>query len=79
MFSSQGGNDPAECGLLSRQDGFQTGHRIHMQVETVSNVKCVGDSAPNRISKSLAAVARYDLHTWMLTEPGSHRVYLTVG
>ena len=79
MFSSESSCHFAERRLLPRQQGFQTRHRIHVQVEAVSDVKRLGCSASNRISKIWAAVARDDLHTWVLAEPGGHRFYLTVG
>jgi hypothetical protein len=49
MFGAQTGNNSAYRRLLPGQEGFQAGHRIHMQMEAKSLVQCLGSAESNRI------------------------------
>jgi hypothetical protein len=79
MFSTQASNDSADRRLLPRQESFQTGHRIHMQMEAISNMQHMGGSTSNRISKVWTAVSRYDLHIGVVAKPSGHRFLFAVG
>jgi hypothetical protein len=78
MSNPQYSNRPTQCGLLPRQDGFQTAHRIHVQVEAIRDMKRMGCAPSNRISKSKTPVTCHDLHTGMLAKPSGHSFYFTV-
>jgi hypothetical protein len=78
MVSPQCSNHPMKCGLLLRQGGFQTVHRIHVQVEAIRDMKRMGRALSNRISKSKTPVMCHDLHTGMLAKPSGHRFHFTV-
>ncbi len=56
MLGAQSSTDSAQRCLLPRQEGFQTGHRIHMEVEAIGDVQRLGSSTSNRESCGEAAV-----------------------
>jgi hypothetical protein len=79
MLRTQTRHNSTDGRLLPHQKRFQTGHRIHVQMEAICDVKRMGRSAPNRLSKRGTAIARHDLDAGMLTEPSSDRFHLAVG
>jgi len=79
MVSTQTSNDSADRRLLPRQESFQARHCVHMQMEAIRNVQCLGSSASNRLSKAWTAISRDDLDTRVLAKPGGHRVFCAVG
>jgi hypothetical protein len=79
MVRSQPRHNSADRRLFPRQQGFQTGHRIHMQVEAISNMQRLGGAASDSFGKGETAVTGDDQHARMLEKPGGNGFHLAVG